>query len=62
MAPVHLEPKHKRDSMTSGNNRDQKGILFDLTPICLGPDPSQNEKNNRVKSLYRWKYKGRRRM
>jgi len=20
MAPVHLEPKHKRDSMASGNN------------------------------------------
>jgi len=24
MAPVHLEPRHKRDSMASGNNRGQK--------------------------------------
>jgi len=37
MAPVHLEPRHKIDSMDSGNNRGQRG--FGLTPICLGSRP-----------------------
>jgi len=34
MAPVHLEPRHKKDFMASGNNRGQG-----LTPICLGSRP-----------------------
>ena len=39
MAPVHLELRHKRDSMASGNNRGQKGVPFGLTPICFGSRP-----------------------
>ena len=39
MAPIHLEPRHKRDSMASGNNRGPKGVPFGLTPICLGSRP-----------------------
>lgn len=27
MAPVHLEPRHKRNFMASGNDRGQKGCL-----------------------------------
>ena len=39
MAPIYLEPRHKRDSMASGNNRGQNGVPFGLTSICLGSRP-----------------------
>jgi len=49
MAPVHLKPRHKRDSMASGNNRGQKGYLLASPQYASVPDPRQNEENNRGK-------------
>ena len=36
MALVHLEPRHKRDSMVSGNNRGQKGYLLASPQFGIG--------------------------
>jgi len=46
MAPVHLESRHKRDSIASGNNRGQKGYLLASPQYASVPDPRQNEENN----------------
>jgi len=52
MAPVHLEPRHKIDSMASGNNRGQKEYLLASPQYASVPDPRQNEKNNRGKKPF----------
>jgi len=39
MASVCLQPRHKSDSMASGNNRGQKASPFGLVAICLGSKP-----------------------
>ena len=36
MAPVSKQPRHKTESMASGDNRGQK---VGLAPICLGSIP-----------------------
>ena len=46
MAPVHLEPRHKRDSMASGNNRAKRGYLLASPQYASVLDPRQNEENN----------------
>jgi len=49
MAVVHLEPRHKRNSMASGNNRGQKECLLASSQYVSVLDPRQNEENNRDK-------------
>ena len=55
MGPVHLELRHKRDFMVSGNNRGQKGVSLGLAPICLSSRPEAKKENNRGKKpLLHW--------
>ena len=54
MAPVHLEPRHKRDFMVSGNNRGQKRYLLASPQYASVPDPRQNEENDRGKNRSEW--------
>jgi len=55
MVPVHLESRHKRDFMASGNNRGQKRYLLASPQYAPVPDPRQNEENNLGKKpLLHW--------
>jgi len=55
MASVLMDPRQKRDSMASGNNRGQKGYLLASTQYASIPNLRQNEKNNRGKKpLLHW--------
>jgi len=55
MAPVHLEPRHKRNFMASGNNRGQKRYLLASPQYVSVLDPRQNEENDRGKKpLLHW--------